>query len=404
MRSHCLTIIGVFLLAIFAFHLLGGRAIAQSVRPVEEVVIINYYPNKKIAVTFTAHPSFPGAQGKVNVEINGGTATIDGEFGALKSPLDIGGQYSAYVLWAVAADGTPQNLGSLNIKGKELRVGSGLKTQTGLKRFGLILTAEPHYLARTPSRIVVLRNSEPFGKNANVSQTDKVKVALSENDYSRPSEKREKKAEEEYRKRPLLLFGAGYAIELAKAAGAQSFASELYNKAETDKDKLDELWRTNAKSEPLDQQARTTIETAAAAEKLAFDRKRERREEQEKSDTRAEIEDQDKQISDLRKESERLRDELARTRDARDDMQRSFEEKRAQNLRDQAEIKRTALDSDKLKTENVALKVANGSLQNDVRRLRGAREFSRDLPELKSFLATFGDVQATPERITLSLR
>src|SRR5207244_3514681 len=117
-KSHVLSFFALVLLLV---SILPLRISAQNVAAKSEEIIVATFPrDKKISVRFEADPDFSGATGQATIDLSGnGTATIKGEFKNLISPLDIGGQYSAYVLWAILANGSTERLGSLDVKGNE---------------------------------------------------------------------------------------------------------------------------------------------------------------------------------------------------------------------------------------------------------------------------------------------
>ena len=94
-----------------------------------------------------------GAEGEAEVEFQDGRARVDVEVDKLPDPSDLG-PFSTYVLWAVAADGVANNIGSIAVKN-----GDGeLEATTPLSRFALIVSAEPHFAVSAPSGAIVLQN------------------------------------------------------------------------------------------------------------------------------------------------------------------------------------------------------------------------------------------------------
>ena len=80
-------------------------------------------------------------------------AKIDLRFQKMEPAILFAGDISAYVLWAVAADGTADNLGEVFIDRKDC---SGSQPfYTTKKLFGLMVTAEPYAAVRQPIDVVL---------------------------------------------------------------------------------------------------------------------------------------------------------------------------------------------------------------------------------------------------------
>jgi hypothetical protein len=95
----------------------------------------------------------PGAKGVVQVRTDGSTTTLVVELDDMKPALLFGGDYCTYVFWIVAPDGEARNMGEIMLDGEHGK----LSTATDLRRFGMLVTAEPHFLPSAPSRFVVLK-------------------------------------------------------------------------------------------------------------------------------------------------------------------------------------------------------------------------------------------------------
>jgi outer membrane protein OmpA-like peptidoglycan-associated protein len=96
----------------------------------------------------------PNASGDAKVNAVTGKIEIDANFKGLTPANGFGPEYLTYVLWAISADGRPQNLGELELAGDK----ASLKVTTAFQAFGMIVTAEPYYAVSQPSDVVVLQN------------------------------------------------------------------------------------------------------------------------------------------------------------------------------------------------------------------------------------------------------
>ncbi len=65
-----------------------------------------------------------------------------------------GGDFNTYVLWFVSADGRAHNAGEVQLHGHHAEM--EVDVAISLDRFGVLITAEPHYLVDAPSAFVVL--------------------------------------------------------------------------------------------------------------------------------------------------------------------------------------------------------------------------------------------------------
>ncbi|MBX3703280.1 MAG: DUF4398 and OmpA-like domain-containing protein [Steroidobacteraceae bacterium] len=159
------------------------------------------------------------AKGDAKVKFQGGRARVDVSVRGLPNPWALG-PFSTYVLWAVTADGRANNLGSI-----ALTEGRGqLAATTPLSQFALIVSAEPHFAVTAPSKYVVLRNLGKYVRGQKVmiaGLTERIDYA---NLAPRPIDPRAKL--------PMDLIQARYALDIARGAEADKYASGEFAKAE----------------------------------------------------------------------------------------------------------------------------------------------------------------------------
>lgn len=159
------------------------------------------------------------ASGDAKVEFQDGRASVDVTVSNLPDPWTFG-PFSTYVLWAVTADGRANNIGSI-----ELRNGRGLlETTTPLSQFALIVSAEPHFAVTAPSKYVVLRNLGKYVRGQKMmipGLTERIDYASL---APRPIDPRSKV--------PMDLVQARYALDIARGAEADKYASAEFAKAE----------------------------------------------------------------------------------------------------------------------------------------------------------------------------
>jgi outer membrane protein OmpA-like peptidoglycan-associated protein len=116
---------------------------------------VNYFHRSgSTHVGFAGTSLLPNAKGDAKVDSQRGGIHISAEFKGLTPANGFGPEYLTYVLWAISADGRPQNLGEVLPAGTK----NNIDVTTSLQSFGMIVTAEPYYSVSTPSDVVVLQN------------------------------------------------------------------------------------------------------------------------------------------------------------------------------------------------------------------------------------------------------
>src|ERR1700732_2839159 len=136
---------------------------AQDPMPVYKVTVvartskaINYrHRSGSTPIGFQGTSLMPEARGDAKVESHKGYLEVDPQFKHMEPASKSGPEYLTYVLWAIAPEGRPKNLGEVVLNGS---INSKLDVTSELQAFGLIVTAEPYFAVTTPSDAVVLEN------------------------------------------------------------------------------------------------------------------------------------------------------------------------------------------------------------------------------------------------------
>jgi outer membrane protein OmpA-like peptidoglycan-associated protein len=116
---------------------------------------VNYFHRSgSTHINFEGTNLLPGARGEAKVVSERGGLHISAEFKGLTPANGFGPEYMTYVLWAISADGRPQNLGEVLPAGTK----NNIEVTTSLQSFGLIVTAEPYFSVSMPSDVIVLQN------------------------------------------------------------------------------------------------------------------------------------------------------------------------------------------------------------------------------------------------------
>ncbi|HEY1867623.1 MAG TPA: OmpA family protein, partial [Candidatus Cybelea sp.] len=123
---------------------------------------------------------------------------------------------TTYVLWALTPDGRAANKGVLG----GANGGKGeMDTQHGASQFALIVTAEPHFAVTVPSTMIVLYNVADNVKGGE----SKVTTLTERADYSHLSA-----IAIDDKKNPVEIVQARYSLAIARAAGADRFATAAF--------------------------------------------------------------------------------------------------------------------------------------------------------------------------------
>src|SRR5688500_3920500 len=156
--------------ALSACLLSVSAAIAQ--RDVErQTVAITYPLEETVTVRFRGTTLLPRLKGEAKVRRAGRRGTrVELSVDDLPRASELGGVYTTYILWAISPDGQVDNLGEIKRSGSSF-VNSKLDVTTPLQTFALILTAEPHFLMKVPSRMVVMENLPPQRPNGSQVET-----------------------------------------------------------------------------------------------------------------------------------------------------------------------------------------------------------------------------------------
>jgi outer membrane protein OmpA-like peptidoglycan-associated protein len=192
-----------------------------EVTSTRESLAITYPEGPEIDVKFQGTYRLPSARGEAHVERKKGTTEIDIRLDELKPAHLFGGDYTTYVLWTVSPEGHVDNVGEFILEGDE----SKLEVTTNLGTFGMFVTAEPHFLVKSPSRFVVIENTRPEDNvTSAIIKVSQIRYRGFEGVYrfDRETLANLKEIEGELRSD---VAQAHVAIDLAVRAGAETFAA-----------------------------------------------------------------------------------------------------------------------------------------------------------------------------------
>ncbi len=290
-------------------------------------------------VDFRGTDLMPGITGHAKVDGKAGRLVIDAEIEHMQPAARVGSQYLTYVLWAVTPEGRAVNLGEV------LPSGSGkdkLTVTTDLQAFGLIVTAEPYFAVTHPSDKIVAENvvlnetkgfEEPIDAKFDVLEGREYTIDVPAEQL--PSAQAEPSV-------PLDLVEARDAVAIAKAAGAEQYASSSLQKAEDMLQRAEDYYQRKQGRTPIGTAARGATQMAEDARVLTLRKKEGEREE---AARRAAAEAKAKAEADA--EAARRDAEQAQAQ-ANEDARRRAE---AEQARAQAEQQQAALQAERQQAE-----------------------------------------------------
>lgn len=394
--------------ALSACLLFVSAAIAQQ--DVERKTVAITYPlDETVTVKFRGTTVLPRLKGEAKVKRAGRRGTrVEFSVEDLPRASELGGIYTTYILWAISPDGHVDSLGEIKRSGSTF-VDSKLDVTTPLQTFAMILTAEPHFLMKVPSRMVVIENLPPKRANGSQVETADVRYIGNSSDYFRNARVPEI-ADADYRQTPVSLLGARQAINLAKYAGASEDAPDELQTAEDHLQAAEKAWRLSQPVAEIDMEARKATSAGAHAEEVAVARRQARL-------NREEIRRRDEAVRSAEESAEASQREVAQLRAALEKEQRARElaerdlgtandqlrEKRVEiaQLRDELQTLRTESDAAKLKLARM-----EGEKQAETDRVeaeRRAAERKTAEANLKETLAKYGTLKETTSGFRLIL-
>src|SRR5215467_11531247 len=187
---------------------------------------INYHHRTGTTrIDFRGTELMPAARGEASVSSQMGSTKIETRLDKMSPASQFGPEYMTYVLWAITPEGRPMNLGEVVLEGNHAK----LLSTTDMQSFGLIVTAEPYFAVTQPSDVVVAENFINKETTGTIEQVDAKYQLLQRGQYIfNRSSYRPVKVNP---KGPLQLGEAENAVEIARAAGAEKYAADTFQKA-----------------------------------------------------------------------------------------------------------------------------------------------------------------------------
>jgi outer membrane protein OmpA-like peptidoglycan-associated protein len=397
---------------IFVFAVVS--AFAQSVSDSDrQTVAITYPLDQTVKVNFQGTTRFPRMKGEAKVTRQGRRGTrVELSIENMPRAYELGGIYTTYILWAITPEGRVDNLGEIKRSGSII-VNSKIDVTTPLQTFALIVTAEPHFLMRGPSRMVLLENLPPRNPAGAEVEIVTVQYLGNASDYF-TSRSVPQIAESDYLKTPVSLLGARQSLNLARYVGAEREAPDEYNKAVDLLNQAEQAWRMKQPEADVDVIARNATSAGAKAEEVAEARKAAKARRDEIARRDAAVRQAENNAEELRKEIDELKRELqseirSRELSERDASNFSQQNKdlRVENerLRDELQRARAEAEEAKLKLARIEgeRKVEIAQKEAEQKAQQKAAEIRSQAVLLKQSLATYGTITENEHGFVLTL-
>ncbi len=395
-------------LLLVALFISAPAVLAQGDLP-RESVAITYPLDQSVTVKFRGTTLLPRLKGEAKVRRAGRRGTrVELSVEDLPRANELGGVYTTYILWAVSPEGRVDNLGEIK-RGGSFLVNSKLDVTTPLQTFALMVTAEPHFLVRGPSRMVVLENLPPQRLGDADVATVNVQYLGNTSDYFNDARVPDI-ADADYRKTPVSLLGARQAINLARYTGAGRDARDELQEAEAQLELAENAWRLKQPEAEIDATARRATSLGVRAEEAAETRKaaRQRRDEIARRD--AAVRTAEDNAATATQQIAELRTALDREQRARELAERDAANA-TQQLRDlRTEVARLRDELQTVRSEGEEAKVKLARIEGeraaeDARRAgeQRAEQLRANAASLKQTLARYGTVRETSRGLVLTL-
>ncbi len=322
---------------------------------------INYrHRSGATKIDFRGTDLMPKARGEAKVESKQGYIEIEVEFDDLQPANRHGSEYLTYVLWAITPEGRTANLGEILLNGTK----SKLNVTTEMQVFGLLVTAEPYFSVTRPSDLIVMENVVRADTIGKIEEIDAKYELLQRGQYARLSNPLALKMDG---KVPLELYEARNAVQIARAIGADRYATETFQKAEKSLQQAEAYQARKAGTKPVTMSAREAVQTAEDARAIAV----KRQDEEALATERQQAADREARANSERAAAQSQTDRV--TREAEEARIRAQEESARLTREKDAQAVAAAAEADRLKRDSDARIAAAAADADRVKRESDAR-------------------------------
>lgn len=215
----------------------------------------------------------PKAKGTAEVNNRLGAAQIKLDVKDLPAPQNFGSTFLTYVLWAITPDGNPSNIGEVVVD-QNGRFSTD-NFSTNLQAFGMIITAEPYFAVSMPSDVVVMENivrRDTLGKEEVIDAKYEL-LPRGQYTYNVPEGQQHPITLDSNKKNPLELYEAQNAVQIARYAKADQYATDSFKGAVAALDQAQD-YQARKQWKPAIMTAREAVQKAEDARLVSLRRQR----------------------------------------------------------------------------------------------------------------------------------
>lgn len=374
-----------------------------------ETVAVTYPLDQQVSLRFRGTTRLPRLKGEAKVKRTGRRNTrVELDLENLPRAFELGSVYTTYVLWAISPEGRADSVAEIKRSGSSF-INTKVDATTTLETFALIVTAEPHFMVRSPSRMVVLENLPPRAPGDVQVATVPVQYLGNTSDYFRDSRVPDL-ADRDFIRTPVSLLGARQAVSLARFAGAERDAPGDLRDAVAALEEAENAWRLNGAEADVDVKSRTAIRLGVKAEESAEIHAGARKRRDEVATRDSAVRDAEDAAAEASQQIKDLRDSIRREESAREIAERDaananqqLREMRAENARLRDELGAVRSQSDDARLRLARIEGERAAEQSRVETEQRAAQARAALGDLKSSLARYGTVRETGQGLMLVL-
>ncbi len=306
----------IFIISFVLFSSYPKQSFAQGSSDVTFDTIALTYPfDKKIKVPIIGTERFAkNIKGEAVIERRKSVTLIQIDLGRLPPPSQVGTVYSTYVIWAITPEGLVDNIGEYRQRDNETLdnlFGSEISTSTPFPCFSLIITAEPHYLVSSPSKLVVVAN-QAVRESGVVATPNQISFSGA-SDYENVLVAPDPSAARKDNRYPIELLQSQRALEIARYYEAENFTSSLFNRAREAYENGERAYQGGNRDQAKES-AQMSIRLAERARSFSVSRRKAK-------DLRDQINEKDEQLT-------RLEDEIRTKAQTSSEAQNQLEEEK----------------------------------------------------------------------------
>lgn len=233
-------------------------------------------------IDFKGTALMPQGKGDATVESEKGDIRVSATFHNLVAPQTFGPEYLTYVLWAISPDGRAIPLGELTLNDWGMGSQSSIKTTSDIQTFGMIVTAEPYYAVTQPSDVVVMENEVRPDTRGVIEFIEAKYELLPRGVYTMRGQAHGFVPVDVGKKFPRELLEAENAVQIARVAGADRYATDSYQKADATLQQAEKYQMQKPGQKPVITMAREAAVRAEDARVIAVRRQIAEHQEQER--------------------------------------------------------------------------------------------------------------------------